>query len=639
MIQNVVISGIKHRIKQEQVLGVGGEATVVEIAGKAVKIYHKPEASRTNKLIDYVKITPRLPGNVCAPQELAYDTKNTVLGFTMDLMPPGYDVVQMLSSKKFRAANPFLHSRFVTELCLHIKHTVDLIHPTGVVIGDFNDLNVLFSPHQPRSVFIDADSFQFGRYPCRVGSEGYLHPSLYDLDLSVKPYYTKEHDWYAFWAMFIKALLMAHPYGGVHPKYNSIPQRALAKLTILDSSVKYPKAAFSIDLLSDNLKSIVERIFARGETIIPQDELLADYAESLCECPTCKVFYPSERKNCPQCSTTNTQQVLRKVKVLKSPGKRTVETEELLATSGAFVWYKIYGETIFAIALEHGKYVLYKREANNITQREIMPANRTQSRFDMFEGKYLVVSPDQLKPELFIYDTNSMQLVAQRVASMFSGKRVFVCSKDHLIRVSGEKLFRGHVDFRHGFIEQHVASVIDGQTWLTASPLDSTVFGFQRVFNALQFFIYRFEKKQEVYTAQLDPLQDDESLLSVVVRFAANCLLCLIKTEVQGRTYARVSVVNFDGTVPANYRIEAMPSDTHRSIHGKAFVRPSGTLGIIMHPTEDGIVQEIIGPSGIQSQTLLSETEQFVGEDDKLVLFSQGMLVLGEKSVNYLRLV
>ena len=81
-----------------------------------------------------------------------------------------------------------------------------------------------------------------------------------------------------------------------------------------------------------------------------------------------------------------------------------------------------------------------------------------------------------------------------------------------------------------------------------------------------------------------------------------------------------------------------MPSDTHRDIHGKAFVRPSGGYGFILHPTDDGVVQEVADRNRIGKLTLFSETEQLISESDSLLSYGQGIMVIGDKLINYLTL-
>ena len=123
------------------------------------------------------------------------------------------------------------------------------LHALGVVIGDFNDLNVLVKDEQ--AYLIDADSFQFGGFLCRVFPERFVDPLSCDPQerrpLLCKPFST-DSDWHAFAVMVMQTLLSVGPYGGVYrPKSTSarVPEyaRPLRRITVFHPEVLYPKPA------------------------------------------------------------------------------------------------------------------------------------------------------------------------------------------------------------------------------------------------------------------------------------------------------------------------------------------------------------------------------------------------------------
>ncbi len=641
MIQKVQIDGTTYALDQSKVLGTGGEATVVRVAKWAVKVYHNPTSTRAEKINDYLRASFQLPPSVCSPLKAALDTRGRkTVGFAMQPMSRNTEVVQQLASKSFRKANPKLNAEFVTNLFIAGANVTRQVHAQNIIVGDFNDLNVLFDPRAVMH-FIDVDSFQFGNHPCMVGTENFLPPELYNLDLAKKPYFEELHDWYGWFCMYIRSLLLAHPYGGVHSKYKSLPQRALARITVLDSGVKYPKPAYNPDLLNDNLRQLFERMFSKGERFVPDVQILEDYRDSLVACPSCKMMFPSERKSCPQCTTVNTQQVQRKVNVVKSPGKKTVTCEEMIETPGDFVWHRTHGHSIFAIAHEGTSYVLYhKRPGKPIKRTELFAPKNGQVKFDMFDGRYLVVNQDSMSDEVLVLDISGEKPkgVARLQADEFESEKTFACSYDRVLRVYNGFLLRGSFSTKFNIVdEQQINAVMKNQTWISASNLSTLVFGCQRVFSDLSYFLYRFDHspKGEFYNVSLPELEPHESILDIDVTFSASALLFLMKTEVKGSTFTRLYVIHQDnGKVLAQYRTPALASDTLRNIHGKAFAKPHGTNGYVLHPTDDGVVQEIIGGA----QTLLTETEQFVAESDHLIQFDKGILVVGDKTINYLTL-
>ncbi len=640
MIKFVVIGGHKVQLDQNQVLGTGGEATVVRHNNQAIKIYHSPDVARIAKLQDFCKAGLTLPTNVCAPAELAYDNNGQIVGFAMPLIPAGKEVVQELSRKSFRKAHPNCNSSFVTDLFMQAYQTTDNLHKHSVVVGDYNDLNLLFDPTAAKMlVFIDVDSYQFGKHPCMVGTENFLSPDLYNLNLALKPYFKPEHDWYAFWCMYLKSILLCHPYGGVHNEFKSIPQRALAKVLAWDKDVKYPKAAYSPDMLNDGLLAIAEKVFRQGSRSKPDLNVLVDFKETLVNCTSCGVQYPHIRKACPQCARVNTQQIQRKVKVVTSPGKLTVSVNPRLTTAGNVIWHKVYGTSIFAIALHGTNYEIYESSVSGVKHHGNIAVDKSPFVFDLFAGRYLVVG-QTAKSVLRIFDLQSnLRLIETSACGLFQGQPSFACTKNNLVRASNGWMYIGRVDATLGYVEDRVQATMEGQTWFDGSAVNNTIFGFQRYFSNLGFFLYSFDGTPKFFDVTLPALDINESLLDTAVYFTENSVLVMLKTEIKGKTYTRVNVIrSSSGELLSQYKLESMPSDTHRSIHGKSFMRPSGSYGFILHPTDDGVVQEVVDKNRVGKLTLFSETEQFVSESDCLISQGSGILVVGDKLINHLTL-
>jgi hypothetical protein len=152
-------------------------------------------------------------------------------------------------------------------------------------------------------LFIDTDSFQFDSFPCQVGTEAFIDPCLYGVDLSNRMQFQPGNDWYSFAVLLFKSLLLTHPYGGVHPNIKLLTQRAQQCVSVFDSAVTYPRIAYSPELLSDELHDVFERYFTRGERDPFPVQQLQDYIGSARACPSCGATYPLNRSYCPMCST------------------------------------------------------------------------------------------------------------------------------------------------------------------------------------------------------------------------------------------------------------------------------------------------------------------------------------------------
>lgn len=625
----VQIGGKRVRLDASKTLGVGGEGTVVEVGTYAAKIFHKPSSARTEKLRDFLRLG-QLPSTVCSPVEVIYNsTGRNVIGYLMPRLSPQYEVVQKLASKKHRRRHPSITSEVVTDIHLSGHDTIVKLHALGIVIGDNNDLNAMF--WRRRMAYIDPDSFQFGHHPCAVGTEYFLDPRLYDVQLDAKPHFRTLDDWYAWFVMYIRSLLMVHPYGGVHKIHRTIPQRAVAKLTFRDVEVKYPKVGLHPDLMNDTIASMFERMFEKGERFIPDRDALVDYRDSLKKCLSCDTMYPGEKSSCPQCSKVNTQQVQRQVKIIKRPGKRTVTSDTLISTPGEILWHHVTGKSVYVIANEKQQLVLYKYIDAKLTRMDLFPFVGVP-RFGFFGGKYLACNNNG---DVHIFDVSGSKLfasVGRHQVDSYQGEPVFACSKDHLLWVNKGFLFRSAHDPRFGWSNDNVGAVSRDQTWIAASSHSSLVFGCQRLFETLKFFSYRFEPSANLWYSPINDLQEDESIIDVSTIFTGSSIFLLLKTEIKGRTYTHIYVLYKD-EIKFHSKVEALSSDLYRNIHGKAF-GVSGSTMVVLHPTDDGIVQESIGKKS--KAVLLSETEPFISDGDTLDQYVSGILVTGDQSINYL---
>jgi DNA-binding helix-hairpin-helix protein with protein kinase domain len=284
------VRGKRIKLDPARSLGKGGEADVFDLGGgRALKLFKAPDhpdyqrlpleqkAAEERIFLQQSKLAAfpaGLPPQVVAPEELATDRSGrTVVGYTMRAITPALPLLRYGDPSFRRTGVP---SRDVVGLLCEMRHVVSALHAAGVVIGDFNDLNVLVTTgHKPR--FIDADSFQFGPYPCSVFSERFVDPLLCDGGAAAPRLlraYNPDADWYAFAALVMQTLLLVGPYGGVYrPKDSSrrIPHyaRPLHRITVFHTDVQYPKPAVWVHVLPVELLEYFHRVFERDERTRP----------------------------------------------------------------------------------------------------------------------------------------------------------------------------------------------------------------------------------------------------------------------------------------------------------------------------------------------------------------------------------
>jgi hypothetical protein len=285
----VWLGGVSIPLANLAPLGQGGEADVYDLGdGRVLKLYKTPKhpdvagvpelehaaAHRLAEIGDKLRAFPRgLPPRVIRPLELATRTRKgtDVAGYAMAKVFDGEPLLR-LAEPHWRRAHP-VAADVVVAAFRDLHTSVEAIHQAGVVIGDFNDGNVLLSlSGAPRAWLIDADSWQFGRWTSTMFCERFVDPRLCApgaaAPLLARPH-DRDGDWYAFAVMLFRSLLLTGPYGGVFTPADParrIPQaaRPLHRVSVFDPEVVYPKAAIPWDVLPADLVDHFRAVFVHG---------------------------------------------------------------------------------------------------------------------------------------------------------------------------------------------------------------------------------------------------------------------------------------------------------------------------------------------------------------------------------------
>lgn len=291
----VLIGKKRIRINPSRAIGKGGEADIYDIGGgKALKLFKPPthpdfeglpneRAGAVRRIEEHQRkllAMPRnLPRGVTVPQELVHDLSGKrIVGYTLNFITPA-EVLLRYGERDFR--EPGVSDREVVEIFKSLHAIVSGVHRAGVVIGDFNDLNVLVRGQE--SFLIDVDSAQFGDFYCRVFTGKFVDPLLCQSDAKA-PFLIKPHnelsDWYAFVIMLMQSLLYVGPYGGVYmPKNKNIriphDARSLHRISVFHPEVRYPKPVRPLNTLPDGVLSYLQEIFEKDRREPFPDALFA----------------------------------------------------------------------------------------------------------------------------------------------------------------------------------------------------------------------------------------------------------------------------------------------------------------------------------------------------------------------------
>lgn len=313
----VVVDGQRLDPARLAVLGQGGEADVYDLGdGRALKLYKGPDhpdvtgdpirvAAATTRLAEIeakLAAFPRgLPAAVVAPVGLARAGRGrAVVGYVMPKVT-GVPMFQLGEPRHRRGTAVDLGALVAGFRDLH--DTVAALHRAGVVIGDFNDGNVLVDGG--RCHLIDADSLQYATWRCPMFTERYVDPRLCDR-AAPAPALASPHDpasdWFAFATMLFRALAWVGPFGGVHqpadPRARVAPAaRPLRGPSVFAADVIYPRSAAPLAGLPDDLAACFRAIFDGGHRGAFPRALLDRLP--LTRCPTCAIDHG--RARCPAC--------------------------------------------------------------------------------------------------------------------------------------------------------------------------------------------------------------------------------------------------------------------------------------------------------------------------------------------------
>ncbi|MBI5883386.1 MAG: hypothetical protein HZB91_09820 [Elusimicrobia bacterium] len=581
---DVFLNGRRIKLDPSRMLGAGGEAEVYDIgSGMALKVYKGPDhpdyrglpgevdaarerlRTRPAKLKEF----PSMPPRVVAPLETAKDRAGRVVGYAMKIVPNAESLLRW-SEPGFRRAVPLA---LTAPLFLDLHATVSRVHEAGVVIGDFNDLNVLVSSGLAH--LIDADSFQFGAHRCPAYTERFVDPtSCGPRDLRPVRPHTSASDWYAFDALLFQALLLVHPYGGVLAGGAPHSERVLNRVTVLDPRVRYPRPAIHWRVLPDE---VLQRFY---QTFV--DDQRSPFPRPLLEslrwtvCPSCKAVHA--RLLCPTCAGAAVGGSVRQmVAVATSRGSLTVT--RLLVTEGEVV-------AVTGGGLAQGGWLVFKA-----------------GEFRREDGSVALSGP--LRPGTrYFLENRSTVAVGPEEAFAFAGGRSW-WERDGALWHEGP------------LGDERVGEVLAGRTRFWVGP--EFGFGFYRAGGVTVAFVFEGTRRGLCDGVPLPTLRG--RVLDSLCVFGPGRAWLFLEMEEAGRIWKRCVVIRRDGTVAAAADAPAWLE----SIHGACAAGP-----FLFVPTDKGLVRV---EESLSACVEFPETEPFVDAGSLLAAGDDGILVAGRHEV------
>ena len=610
-------------LDSKNALGSGGEANIIKYGNLAFKIYHVASPEKIKKLNEFLKSDFKLPNNIAAPIDFVLKGKDKI-GFSMRIAKKAKEFKYLSNKSRLKEG---ITTNNVICAFHHAKQTVDILHKQGLIIGDFNDLNILYNSLF-ESIFIDVDSYQFKNYPCPVGAEDFLDPELFGIDLSKGIYFNKQTDWYAFAVMLFKSLLFAHPYGGVNKKMKKMLDRAKNKVTLFDSGVIYPKTALHPETLSDSLLEYFNRIFKEGKRENFDVNTLQQLEGSFINCKKCGIYYSSTRAQCPTCNKMNKHQTadISQIITTKAIDNDVCRITEIFNTTGTILFTKVIEKKIFNIVFEETSTLLYITDDIRTAKVFLWNGLLKDVKYDIFKD-FLVLGNEndlmifKIEKDVRYINEYKKNPVTKTTTMIYNDEPVFSCSDTHLYRITDTMIMKCEI-IAGKLIEKVLFDALENQTWFKIGS-SGLGLGFYRIFNKMEYFVFSDKGR---FNLDLKPLPGH--LIETEVNISINSALLLRKNLNKGRTYSHLHLIKDDGKILETRVEESLSSELLRNIKGKAFAGSN-----IIHATDAGIATEKHKVIKLKSQT-----EKYVTNESQLFLYKNGLLIVGDKRINYITL-
>lgn len=623
---DVYVNGKRLRLDPAKAFGKGGEADVFDVGGMALKLYKGPDhpdlaidpsgqqAARERIEVHQTKLRAfptGLPSRVVSPVDLATDRAGRIVGYTMPMVS-GAEVLLSYGQpdRNGLAANDML------AVLRDLHASVNALHGSGVVIGDFNDLNVLVRDTEAH--LIDADSFQFGQFACRTFTSIFVDPLVCD-QKETSPMLIGAHspdtDWYAYTIMVMRSFLAVGPYGGVYipPTPAQAMQQAirpLRRVTVWHPRVRYPKPAVPCDRLPDEMLHHFHEVFEKDVRGQFPGALLERMRWTTCACGA-----EHARATCPACQKQAPAAVVTSTEIR---GKVTATT--MLRTTGA----------ILRVAIRRGKLDVLLADGTRL-RSAIISGGVASPSVDMGLLHPGIANPSMRyriggRGSVFIGKGSSVAelgpggAVDQKLTADVAGSMpMFDTNSEHVFWVRG-----GVLQFDGDMGPERIGDVLEGQTVFWSG--EQFGFGFYRAGSMARAF---------VFTARSSSLNDSVKMPQIIGKLIdAECVFSddrawLLTTTQEGASVVnRCCVMRADGAVEAT--AEAIDGD------GSWLGRIRGGFAasnVLFVSTDDGLVQVRTSAGTVVVAKTFPDTEPFVNSSAQLFGMADGMYVVTSKSI------
>ncbi|HYD93127.1 MAG TPA: hypothetical protein VEB18_01565 [Candidatus Paceibacterota bacterium] len=606
-----VINGRTLTLRPKDAVGKGGEADVFIEGGRAIKIYKSPrhpdftgdpeaQAAARDRIEEHQRKLPAfprgLPGRVIVPSELVYDTHGRIAGYSMKPLL-GAEVLYRYGERSFRDAG--VKDETAVAVLADLRGTVEAVHNANVVIGDFNDLNVLVLGRNAH--LIDADSMQFGSFYTRVFTTKFVDPLICDpraKALIMREPHNKASDWYAYAVMLMQTLLFVGPYGGVYAPQDPtkrIPHdlRPLRRVTVFDGDVRYPKPARHYRILPDDLLEYFKKTFEKDERVVPPARLVESLRFTTCaKCGT-----NHARAHCPSCVHVTAP-------MQKEVHKGGISAFKEFSTDGVILHAVLDRDTLRFVY--HDTQMYRREDGSELASGALDPHFRYRisgTKTIMGRGEHAIVFDGGRRDQLAVESYGLLPLFDA------NAKNVFFVRDGGLWRI-------GTLGISY---PERYGDVLSGQTLFWVG--EQLGFGLYRAGELSRFFVFDANRAGINDSVKLPPLRG--KIVDATCSFGDDRIWFLVSTAYGGKTTNYCYVLDGRGALLGQAEAEAGDGSWLSTLRGKC-----ATKGFLLAATDEGVTRIESANGLVQVAKEFPATAEFVDAETRLLLGSQGLYAI-----------
>jgi hypothetical protein len=212
----------------------GGEGTVYIKDNAVYKINHDPKTVLSEKKIQELQALAHIP-NIIIPNTSIFDTAGQRIGYVMRFVDDTEHLCKLFVNN-FKQDNN-ITPEMVVALVKKMQETLLDIHKTGIVVGDYNEMNFLVDDKFAIPYHIDTDSYQTPNFKCTA-----IMDSVRDRKFPFGTFNT-ESDWFSWAIVTFQLYTGIHPFKGKHPNYkpNDFDGRMKDGVSVFHKDVTVPK--------------------------------------------------------------------------------------------------------------------------------------------------------------------------------------------------------------------------------------------------------------------------------------------------------------------------------------------------------------------------------------------------------------